>query len=141
MTHAPRASVLMLASALAAGCAGMLESEENRRPGVIAFYDNPIVVQAPDAVEAGAAFEVTVRTYGGGCVTQGPTEVEHDARAVVVRPYDVHSGASVCTDELRMFDHRATVSVEEPGVAEIRVHGTELPADSAVVVTRSVVVE
>lgn len=141
MTHAPRASVLMLTSVLAGGCAGMLESKEDRRLGVIAFYDEPVTVQAPDTVEAGAAFEVTVRTYGDGCVTRGETIVEQDGLIVIVRPYDVHSGASVCTQELRMFDHRASVSVDEPGTAEIRVRGRKLPADSAVVVTRSVVVE
>lgn len=29
---------------------------------------------------------------------------------VNVRPYDVHSGANVCTDELRLFDHRTTLT-------------------------------
>lgn len=119
----------------------MLESEEGPRPGVIAFYDDPVMVQAPDTVEAGTTFGVTVRTYGDGCVTRGEIRVEQDGPIAIVRPYDVHSGASVCTQELRMFDHRATISVDEPGTAEIRVHGRELPADSAMVITRSVVVE
>lgn len=126
---------------VATGCTALLGPGETRRLGVIDFYQDPVVIAVPDTVQAGAAFEVSVRTYGGGCITKGDTETQVEGLTAEVRPYDLHSGAEVCTDELRIFDHRATLAFEQAGLAEVRFHGREMPADSVVTIVRSVVVE
>lgn len=125
----------------AAGCSTIIEPSPEERPGVIDFYQEPVVVEAPETVRAGAPFEVSVRTYGGGCLSKGETEVRKEGLSVDVRPHDIHSGADVCTQELKMFDHRATVTLHDAGVAEIRFHGQAVPGDSAVLVVRYVTVE
>lgn len=125
---------------LATGCTALLGPGETRRLGVIDFYQEPVVIAVPDTVQAGAAFEVSVRTYGGGCITEGETETRVEGLSADVRPYDLHSGAGVCTDELRIFDHQATLAFEQEGVGEVRFHGREMPADSLVTYVRPVVV-
>lgn len=125
---------------LVAGCSGRAEAGPDRSLGVIAFHGDPVVIEVPDTVPAGTPFDVSVRTYGDGCVTKGDTEVRQEGRTVNVRPYDVHSGAEICTLQLKMFDHRATVTLDDPGPAEIRFHGRELPADSVLTVARSLIV-
>lgn len=126
--------------ALTMACSGPTGPTPRTELGTIAFHDTEAVTQVPDSVRVGVPFEISVRTYGDGCVTGNGTEVQRHGRSVDVRPYDVHSGAQVCTDVLRMFDHRATVMLETPGQADIRFHGMERPTDSVITVTRSVVV-
>lgn len=131
-------SLIVAVSSCGGGPAG---PGDGRLLGVIAFHGHPVVVEVPDTVDAGEPFEVSVRTYGGGCLTKGDTEVEIRGRRVDVVPYDVHSGENICTDNLAVFDHRVTVTIAEPGPAEVRIRGNEMPADKEVVVTREVVVE
>lgn len=99
------------------------------------------MVEVPDTVQAGASFEVFVVTYGGGCVGTDRTDVTVEGLSVDVRPYDVHSGGEYCTAVVRMLDHRVTLTLHSTGVAVIRFHGREMPADSVVTVVRPVVVE
>lgn len=122
-------------------CSGVLGPNGEKRLGVIAFYEDPVVTEVPDTVQVGVGFEVSVRTYGGGCISEDGTDVHVEDLVVNVRPYDVHSGANVCTDELRLFDHRTTLTLTEPGLAEIRFHGKEMPGDSMLTVARSIVVQ
>lgn len=135
-----RTNVLLLA-ALAVGCAGgPLEPGPQARPGVISFYDQPVVATAPDTALAGTPFTVRVRTYGGGCLSEGETDVVVTGSEALVQPLDIHSGAEVCTDELRTFDHEATVVVAEVGTARIIFRGAEQPGDAPFSVVREVVV-
>lgn len=132
---------VMVAGVVTTGCSGVLGLDAEKRPGIIAFYDDPVVVDVPDTVEVGAPFEVSVRTYGGGCIRKDGTEVEEDGLRIQIRPYDIHSGASICTAELRLFDHRVTVSFGRAGVGEIQVHGWEMPADSSLRLGYTVIVQ
>lgn len=128
-------------AAVLAACSGLVGPDGGKRLGIIAFYGDPVVTEVPHTVQAGADFDVAVRTYGGGCISAGETDVKLDGLSVDVRPYDVHSGESVCTSELRFFDHRLTLTIAERGLAQIRFHGKELPAHSTVTVARSVFVQ
>ncbi|HUF13959.1 MAG TPA: hypothetical protein VMN78_12720 [Longimicrobiales bacterium] len=122
-------------------CGGPTEPEPRKEIGIISFFHDPVVINVPDAVEAAVPFEVSVRTYGGGCQTQGVTDVEVTGHRVDVRPYDIHSGHDFCTQPLRMFDHVAMVTIHEHGQALISFHGKAEPGDSAVVFVREVEVE
>jgi hypothetical protein len=131
---------LPLAAALAA-CSAVLGLGGERRPGVIAFHNDPVVVDVPGAALVGIPFEVAIRTYGGGCISQGETLVRAYRDTVHVRPYDIHGGADICTLELVFFDHRATVTLRELGERTIAFYGLERPGDSELVVTREVLVQ
>ena len=127
--------------AMVVACGGPTEPEARKEIGVISFYHDAVVITVPDAVEAGIPFELSVRTYGGGCHTRGTTDVDVTGLRVDVRPYDIHSGHDFCTQPLLMFDHVAMVTVHESGQAIISFHGAAEPGDSAVVFVREVEVE
>lgn len=123
------------------GCGAVVGPDERRRVGVIDFYDQPSVIVVPDTVRAGEDFQVSVRTYGGGCVSRDTTEVAVAGRLAQVVPYDLHSGQSACLDVLRSFDHQTAVRFDEPGDAEVRVVGRRVPENTIIAVVRPVVVE
>jgi hypothetical protein len=115
--------------------------KEEERVGVIEFYDDPVVIIVPEAASVGEPFEVSVRTFGSGCMSQGRTEVKAAGLSVRVTPYDIHSGHDYCPDILRVFEHRAIVTVTEAGAAEIIVRGLAKPGDTLVSFTHTVAVE
>ena len=129
---------LALAAIALAGCSSVAGPEVTREMGVISFYQQPVLIEVPAAVEAGTPFQILVRTYGGGCITRNGTDVESNGFQADVIPYDLNSGAEVCTDELRMFDHTATLAFSSTGTALIRIHGLEQPGNRQIVVERSV---
>lgn len=121
-------------------CDWVVGPEEGARVGVIAFYHDPVVVSVPGGVDAGAPFEVSIRTYGDGCMREGSTEVAMRGGVVDVTPYDVHSGQNVCTDILNVFEHVATLTLSQPGQTVIRFHGLEEPGHVRITVDREVTV-
>ena len=136
----PRMSPWMIVTVVVA-CGGPTEPEPRQELGIISFFHEPVVITAPESVEAGVPFEVSVRTYGGGCHSRGTTDVDAIGLRVNVRPYDTHSGHNLCTLPLAMFDHVAVVTVHEPGNALISFYGAAEPGDSTVVFVREVKVE
>ncbi len=142
LTH-PLCRVLLSGALLASlsGCDDPL-SPQHRQVGVIAFYGDPVMIAVyPDTVVAGRPFVVSVRSYGNGCISKDKTEIEADNLFVDITPYDVHSGASVCSDILNQIDHVANLSFAKAGTALIRFHGKQLPADLPITETREVVVK
>lgn len=143
MTSRSFAVALLLTPACLAACSSATEPEREV-PGIIDFHEDGVVVSVPDTVRAGVPFEVAVRTYGGGCISEGGTKVEpQDGLVFDVRPFDVDRSRPgvACTMELRYFEHRAEVTVPSAGFATIRFHGLRHPEDSLVTVTRNVLVE
>lgn len=129
----------LLATAACPGIAGLTERWE-RRPAYL-VDDQEARVVVPAQVNAGADFQVNITTYGGGCQRQGETEVSvsQPTRTADVTPYDeTNVAAEVCTQELKMFSHTATVRFEQPGTALVRVHGRRLQDRAPVTVTRTV---
>lgn len=119
------------------------ESDEwELRRGVIEFYGDPIVIEHPDILVLGSSDSVAVRTYGGGCIRQGVSEVTINGLTAVIEPFDsVHVAAQVCTSELRLFRHVVVVSFTERGTAVLRIVGLSQPADDEITVIRHVVVQ
>ncbi len=132
---------MLLALALLLGCEGLLDPEGGRRIGVIAFYSDPVAIHTPDTVQVGVPFEISVRTYGNGCLSEGPTKIKVRGLRVDVTPYDVHSGAEVCTDILNMFPHKATLALPTPGLARFLFFGKRQPDNLPLTVGRDVFVE
>ena len=124
-----------------AGCTTPAEPGPRLEAGVISFYGDPVVIDVPDVVQADIPFDVSVRTYGGGCITKDITEVAVASLRADVRPLDAHSGDELCTSELRMFEHTASLTFHEPGEATVSFRGTAQPGDSAIVVVRRVQVQ
>lgn len=148
---APRlAAAVTLAAALTltlAACASTpnaneapREQEGRRVLGVIDHHGDPVQVEVPAEVARGTDFQVAVVTYGGGCVSQGDTDVQIDGLSAVVAPFDIDvSGPGVfCTMELRQFRHTATLRFDRPGTATIIFRGRRVPEGDVVSVERTV---
>ncbi len=109
--------------------------------GVIQFHGQGVQIDLPDTVAANSPFTVGVITYGGGCKRKGSTEVMVDGLTAAIEPYDsVHPAPEVCTTELELYLHKATLHFAERGTAIVRVTGMVEPADTVLTVTRDVVV-
>lgn len=135
-----RSLLVLSAIGLLTGCGWVVGPEEGTRLGVISFYDDPVVISLPEVVAPGIPFEVTVLTYGGGCVSAGETEVEVLGSTVDITPRDVHTGHNVCTDILNIFEHSALVTLTDPGTAVIRFHGAQEPEGRRITIERPITV-
>lgn len=136
---------LFLSVTLASSASCRLITDEIRRErqlGLIQFYHDPLLVQIPETVAVASPFEVTVRTYGGGCIDQGDTEVSVAGDAATIRAYDIFvtylPPNHACTDDLRFYTHRALIRFEQSGSATVTVQGRIRPGDSTIAVQRTV---
>ena len=112
------------------------------RRGVIDFYGDPIVIEHADTFTLGSSNSVAVRTYGGGCIRQGVSEVTIRGLTAVIEPFDsVHVAAQVCTSDLQLFRHIVAVPFIERGTAIVRIVGLSKPAGDEITVTLHVVVQ
>lgn len=142
MARLTTATATLLLGLLGAACTstGPDLGSEVEVVGAVQFHEEPVLIQAPDTVNAGESFSVSVRTWGGGCVSEGPTRVSRDGSTVRIEPIDIEVVAEVCTAELRRFMHMAEVTLASPGEATLRVVGRRLPADEVTTFERTVVV-
>ncbi|HEX8691123.1 MAG TPA: hypothetical protein VF746_01680 [Longimicrobium sp.] len=127
-----------------AGCSALLFADEEERViATISHYGDGVKAEIPDVATRGVAFDVTVTSYGGGCVLEGDTEVEVQGSTAVVTPYDVElrprNGA--CTDDLRFYRHAARVRFDTPGQATVTVRGVRKPEGDVVTVQKTVTVQ
>ena len=110
---------------LLAACGG---GSVERKVGIIES-DSPLgeeVISAPNIVQAGAPFEVTVRTYGGGCIDPDGLEANVEGSLAVLIPYDLYTtpGRGVfCPLIPEAEPHTTQLTFSEPGPATIRVEG------------------
>jgi hypothetical protein len=110
----------------------------------IANIGGPEGVEVPPAVRAGEPLQVTVTTYGGGCIDEDTTAVVARAHMADVVPYQrVYQPKEheACTMELRISHRQVDVVFTEPGMATIRVYGRGRPDGSVISVSRQVRVE
>lgn len=111
------------------------------RVASVQLYSDPFRVQAPASAVAGQPFDVSVTTYGGGCIGEDTTLVEGRAHGADVVPYQrVYRPAANggCTMELRITQRQVHVLIAESGEATIRVIGRTSPGDSLVSAERTV---
>lgn len=84
----------------------------------------PAVIEAPDTVNAGQAFEITVYTIGPtGCWAADGADVHTGSTIVHVTPWDRHSGAEVCSTVLSYLERSVMVTLLQPGEWTIRASG------------------
>lgn len=144
-THSkPYLPATLLAAAViasTASCSVFGAGDETRRIGVISYYSEPVLIDAPTTARTGEHFDVRVRTYGGGCIRQGETSTTVEGLRAGVTPYDIDSGASACTDELRTFEHTARLRFDGAGLAIITVRGRRLPEDEIVIIEHQLIVQ
>jgi hypothetical protein len=137
----------VLIAGISVGCRSSTENEiqRERQVAVVQFFSDPVAVHVPETVAVGATFEVTVRTFGGGCVGEGDTEVSVTGRNAVVRPYDIFvtdlPSNYACTDDLRWYTHRATIRFAEAGPATVAFQGRVRPGDGSITIQRTVQVQ
>jgi len=128
-----------------AGCASNTEPSgptTERRPALLSFYSDSATVTLPDTVRRLQPLTITVTSYGGGCISQGETDVAVSDLQAEIRPYryELVGPDVICTTELRVFDHVATVQFAKVGTASVRVFGERMPGAGAVELDRLVVV-
>lgn len=125
------------------GCAWPTGVGEERRVATISYYGDPVRIELPTTVSRGENFTVRVTTYGGGCIRKGNMVVELAASAAELTTYDhevSHTMGGVCTDDLRLYEHTATMRFHNPGTARITVHGVERPSGKMISVERMLLV-
>jgi hypothetical protein len=104
--------------------------------GAIGFPDNLQIV-APDSVQSGQPFTLTVQTYApDGCWRQDRTDVTVRGLAATVTPYDVRTaeGGTDCPQLPQTFAHTATLTITQPGVAQLSIRGRDGTAVRSIVV-------
>ena len=135
---------LALAALVAAACPSASGADKELRPAIIEFTDaDPVRVVVPATAAAGTPFEVRVTTYGGGCISQGPTEVSVSGSTALVEPLQVGPAEDdvVCTQELRVFVNTASVAFAAPGAAKVVVRGYSSISRRIITVERTVQVQ
>lgn len=121
-----RQKITVVCSAVAVlgflGCILPLEPDgvsRTLKPAAIQFYGDTADVIAPASVVAGEPFDVTVRSFGGGCVSFGETRASVSQRIAEIRPYDqevTHAPRNyACPDILVSFSHTVTLVFNERG--------------------------
>jgi hypothetical protein len=97
-------------------------------PALIVFYGDTAQINAPDTVTHSTPFEISVQTFAGGCTRRvARTEQSVAGSFVEIRPYNETVRNDVCTDDLLILVHRATVRLDKPGAATIRVVAEQRP--------------
>jgi hypothetical protein len=122
------------------GC-GLLGLGEDERLGLLRLDGEAATIYVPRSVERGERLAVNFYTFGGGCVSRGRTEISIRGLDATITPYDVHSGAGNCTDEIAFLDHTTWLRFELEGTATIRVYGRGEPGDHPVVREFEVIVQ
>jgi hypothetical protein len=94
--------------------------------GIVHFYgESEGVIEAPDAVDVGERFTVTVNTYGSGCTSAEWMAVESDEGSVELIPYDrEESGA--CSLVLSRLPHTAEIEFSSSGAKSVVVRGRQV---------------
>ena len=95
------------------------------------FGDRSNVVSHPAEVQRALDVVVTVRTFGGGCVSAAGTGIRYHGNTAVIVPYD-NEGSRVgdnvnCPDLLTRLTHTVTLRFPREGIATIRVEGRTAP--------------
>jgi hypothetical protein len=117
---------------LVAGCnvfESLLTDEDVDAAVIIHFADTTDITVA-DTVPRGAAFNVQMVTYGGGCTRSTVrTEVRVAGRVAEIRPYNktkhLRGGGGGCDADLMFLRHQAQITIAEPGTFTIRVVGVQ----------------
>lgn len=127
-----------------AACNGVkvMQSEVEPRPAILQFHSDPVRIDLPETVAVASAFTVSIQSYGGGCTSQGDTDVQVEGLLATIRPFDLEPSDPevICPAILRVFEHVATIQFDQPGTATVRVLGRREPGDEPLSIDRTVLV-
>src|SRR5512145_3230311 len=89
-------------------------AQEARVLGILTFQteDTSDVIKAPETVQAGEDFEITITTFGGGCDRAGDSGVLLTKNSATVMIYDFTSATHpdvICTQVLKRLTHTVTL--------------------------------
>lgn len=101
-------------------------------------------VEVPPVARTGIPLQVTVTTYGGGCISEDTTVVDVQPHSADVVPYQrwyQPKQDEGCTMELRIDRRAVQLVFDQPGIATVRVFGRGAPDGSVISVVRQVTVE
>lgn len=105
---------------------------------VVGFVSNgvsgTVIIEAPDTVLAGSAFEVTVNTFGSSsCVRAERLDVEVTDSVARLTPYDrVAPAGTPCTEDLSAHPRVASVTFPSRGTGTLEVLGRGGAGDTLV---------
>jgi hypothetical protein len=117
----------LLIALFLAGCELITGVHEDRTVGWIGYPDD-LAIEMPEAVQAGEAFTVTVRTVGGnGCWQRHRTDVSLSGLSAAITPIDAHvrRRGTMCTQAIIDIIHEATLRFDEAGIAEVEIRGRD----------------
>jgi hypothetical protein len=103
---------------------GILELiETDARPAELGAVRPPLA--APDTVDTGVPFDVTVTTIGlNTCWREAGARVESELRRVTITPYDrIDAPGSNCGDRVVFLPRTVSVIFTQRGLATLRVEG------------------
>jgi hypothetical protein len=124
MTARASALVLcLLGGLLVQACHAITASDEHRILAIIDFSHDGThdVLAAPDTVDAGVDFPVTVTTFGGDC-QPADTEVVLGGATATVSVYD-YTRDVPCLLVMRRFPRATTVRFDDAGTGVLRIVG------------------
>ena len=125
-----RSLVLTLCcAAVTAGLAGCnlltTDAASGVSPALLVAGLDTAVITAPDTVDHGVNFTVTVSTLGGGCTRESArTESASDSQSLQIFPYDRWSAES-CPNDAILIPHTITVKIDAAGERTLTVVGRE----------------
>ena len=112
-----------------------------RLPAIIQVIPwDTLKINIRDSLPVNVTDTVTVLTLGGGCSSEGDTEVHAQSVDVfVIRPYDYRipresRGGTICPADIRWFSHQAPVMFTERGHKQIFIVGQEGSGDTLMAV-------
>jgi hypothetical protein len=108
-----------------------------REVGIVDHYGERSVLSLPSTIRAGLDFEVSLQTFGGGCLTAAGSGVRYHAMSATITPYDNNEarvGEGIgCPDILRRATHIVVLRFPLSGAATIRIEGRQEPGGRRVV--------
>jgi len=105
---------------------------------VVGFVSNgvsgTVIIEAPDTVQAGSAFEVTVNTFGSSsCVRAERLDVEVTDSVARLTPYDRVAPEGIpCTEDFSAHPRAASVTFPSRGTGTLEVLGRGSAGDTLV---------
>jgi hypothetical protein len=108
-------------------------AQGQRVPGILNFRGTQEAITAPTVVGVGQDFQVTITTFGDGCVEKGDEGVIRGEADATIFVYDFTTATQpgvICTTILKRLQHTVTLRFTQPGEKLIRVWGRQEGADT-----------
>jgi hypothetical protein len=123
-------TLCLAATAIAVAGCGLLTTEAATgvSPALLVAGEDTATITAPDTVDHGVNFTVTVGTLGGGCTREAArTEYASDSQFLEVHPFDKWSAVN-CPNDAIFIPHQLTVKIDAAGARTLRIVGREAVA-------------